>query len=160
MHWVDELASEQARIEDSAALEGKSEALAAVTVSSAMPGYWKSLVSELSIAVERLNENKNLRFFASLSDHSEPEFESRLRLQIVLQGYSPLPTYTDIFHLVGTATIRCNPLHGKPYQLLFGQRIDGTVGVYPAHGNPVIMSAERAAQYVVEPMVKMTRKGL
>lgn len=156
-HWVDQIAEKQ--IHDNSVSEARLHANAAssLRVHARIPEYWHQLVLELREAERKLRENGDLHIAASVSEHSEPDFENRLRINISLMGFRPEITYTDVFHLIGQQFIRCHTLHGHTFRLHFGERGDGALGLYSEDGRGVMMTPEGAAHHIVEPMVKRVR---
>ncbi|WP_263366658.1 hypothetical protein [Edaphobacter bradus] len=156
-HWVDQIAEKQIHGKSVAEARLQANAASSLRVQARILEYWHQLVLELKEAERKLQENAGLHIAASVSVHVDPEFENKLRINITQMGFRPEITYTDVFHLIGQQFIRCHTLHGDTFRLPFGERGDGAIGLYSEDGRGVMMTPERAAHYIVEPMIKRVR---
>jgi hypothetical protein len=115
----------------------------------------RQLFRELALNAEPLS---GIGITESLSDSSEPEFETRWRLQVALTGaLVPRFTYINIFHLIHESTIRCHTLGGKVFNLHFAVRPEGSAIGLTTDSSLSLMNPEQSAQFIVKPMVDWIR---
>jgi hypothetical protein len=124
-HWVDELADAEQLAEAKANASAVEAVTAGIRVQAEASEFLRLFEMELREIARKLAEKPNLHLFASVSDSSEPEIETRLHVQVSSTAGWPEVTYTDLFHLQGQTVIRCHTAEGTAFRLRFAARSSG-----------------------------------
>jgi hypothetical protein len=148
--WIIEESERDEREKLTAAAKLNEDTTAELTIKAEMPEFWQRLLKELQLSLDGLA--KNFPISGSLLNRPS-DFENHCRISLQFIGLVVRQTYTDLFHLTASTTIRCHTLGGKAFQLYFSLRPDGR-GVGLISGNMMfdLMSPERTAEYLLRPM--------
>lgn len=158
--WIDVLANTEQLRETRAEVRAAEAIAASVRIRAYAPEYVRQLEMELREVARKLAEKPSLHVFASLTNDSEPEIETRLHMQVLRHAQWPEITYTDVFWLAGQNVLRCHTAEGAAYKLYFAARsgVDA-IGVYAVNGSGTVMTPAQAARYIVEPMIQLVCSG-
>jgi hypothetical protein len=156
--WIKDLkASEDlARAEaDSAAQQ---QCIAKLTVRAEGPEFVRQLVKELAFNTDSLAEiGLNGSTIANKCETPPPE--QFWRVEVSFRAAFPRMTYTNLFYAPGDSAIRCHPMKGPVFELpLCVRPMGGGIGVI-LEGSMTPATAEQAAQFVVQRMVRIVKPG-
>lgn len=158
--WIDKLSNDAQLVEAQTTARAADALAADKAIRAEIPEYLRLLEMEIRDIRRKFSEKPNLCISLSVTDDSDPEVESRLRVEVVLDVYGRLEsTHTLIYHGIGQKFLRCYTLEGTASVLRFAVRSsDWMVGLYVENGKGELMTPAQAAQYIVKPMVKQVRE--
>lgn len=159
LNWIQELAQQTTRQEAESLEREQSAIIASLIIQNGMPEFMRQLKMELTETCEQLCRTPELKIWASISDTTDPELETRFRIDIKRMGIQPDSTYTDIFHHVSQHVVRCQPLDEKQIRLQFAMQPNKmSVGLYAEKEPLLLMTPAGAARYIIQPMVDKVRR--
>lgn len=152
--WVSDLAAQDERARTESELDAAESIAASRLVDAEIPEFMRQFLRELSTYTETL---RTIQIRCNVSDFSD-EHETRCRVEVALaEALSPRFTHTNIFHSIGAHTVRCLTLGGNAFKLHFSTYPKGnTIGLV-SDTILSVMDAEKAAKFIVEPMVDWLR---
>ena len=145
--WIKKIKGQQDSDAATAKFEAKQTALLSETIEADGPAFWAQLLKQIEITLGSLD-------IIGLCAQTTPIGGSEEGHQIIILGGSSLrgQVFTNLFYGgPGTRFIGCHPNDAPPYNLEFCLGVLGLM-VLENGGSP--MSAEEAAQHIIEPMVK------
>jgi hypothetical protein len=150
--WIKREAERQERETLQANTDSDSKTVAELTIKAETPEYMRQFVKELMLAADGLSELPQNVAGSVLYRPSEAESQCRVSVQRL--GLVARQTYTDLFHTANSLMVRCHTLGGKAFQLHFSVRPDGRGIGLIASDSFAVMNPEKAAEYIVRPMMQ------
>jgi hypothetical protein len=116
--------------------------------------FWKQLLEELHITLDSLQE---IGLSGSMADiQTPPSGEQGCQVFVSSSSFFADQTHRNVFYSPSESLIRCHASDGNSLSLRLCISKDNRVGV---QADGIFMDAAKTAQYVVEPMVTIIRKG-
>jgi hypothetical protein len=142
--WMKKLEQEHA-LADAGRDAARKQAVAdSVLLRQEGPKFWSRLQQSLTIAVDSLPV---LKLSGAISRFSEG-----IRIEVVYYHLIPVQTYTDISYDPGSAVVRCSTMSGGICQLYLAVSDNNEIAAFSEIDGPP-MNPERAAEFIVRPMV-------
>jgi hypothetical protein len=126
----------------------------ALVINAGAPNFMSKLAKEL---VSACLELEGMSLCGTFLDFSEPQVEIRYRVSVARLGIFPRTTQIEIFYAPGSWFIRFNTLEGVAYNLHLGVQPGTTEVGFFSESGMTFMGPEKAARFIVEPMVRRIR---
>ena len=152
--WIKKIKAKDDAERSAAEIAKQKAEIASLRIKQDGPEFWRQLLKELAINAESLSE---IGLQGSLSKSADSESEEHCRVHVAM-GTIVRQAYTDLVYKSGSPTIHCRTVESEVERLYF--TIDSTspaLTLLPEGGSSH-MDPERAAQYIVERLVRLIRQ--
>lgn len=154
VNWIDEIAAEKSRKDEQANADVQEAIAASLLISQESPEFLRQLKVELGAMIADLPK---IGVEGSLTDASQPEFETRYYIHLRKVSLHPRLTEVNLFHRTGSYVIRCHPMNRKAFELHFAVHPKGgSIAVY-ADNAITYMNPHQTAQFLLRSEVDAIR---
>jgi hypothetical protein len=154
--WIKDLKASEDLARAKADNAAQQQRIAELTVRDEGPEFVRQLVKELAFNTDSLTEiGLNGSTIANKCETPPPE--RFWRVEVSFRAAFPRMTYTNLFYAPGDSAIRCHPMEGPAFDLPLCVRPEGGGIGAILESSTTPATAEQAAQFVVQRMVRIIR---